>query len=213
METLKNLIINKMWDNLDFWHILFISVILCLLLIKIFHFIDKTMGIFKNYKQHDLALFKKFQAFFSDDEMKTFLNDLQRESKYNKKTLTTVGDLEALMSATANKYDSDILKHHVQKIMRSLNALKYFLIINFSEDMYDEKNAGSGYLYLLPDHKKDFLDKKKKEIYGQDDKASELLEEKQNFYYKKERELKELVNHTAKEYETYREVIKKYLNA
>jgi len=189
---------------------LFLTVAISLGIIKAFAFFDKTAGVFKKYRQHDLALYNKFQAFFSDDEMVNFLTKLKYDSKFKKSTLSRAKDLQALMSANANKYASDILKHHVQKFLSKLDELKYFLVVNFSESLDEED--GLDWLVLLPENKRDLANKEKAELYNQDPKTASILEEKKDFYYQKERELRTIANATEQEYLAYRDIIRKYLN-
>lgn len=218
MENLTNifnvLIIEKMWENLEFWQILFLTVVISLFLVKLSAFIDRKAGVFQKFKQHDLAIYKKTSNFFSENEILTFLNDLKEKQVYRKTVLQQISDFESLMSSPSNLYKSDILKTKVDLLLKDIKTLKHFLIVNFAEEKSSNVIA-EPLLTLLPETRSD-LSADKEALLELDESAKEeasrLFDEKNKFYFQKERELKELVETVLTEYNIYRDIIKRYLN-
>jgi hypothetical protein len=212
---MNELIIDRVWNNIDFWHIFFLTVVISLVIIKIMSFLDSKVGAFQKYKSHDLAIYKKTTAFFSENDIMMFLNDLQENKRYRKPTMQQIGDFESLMTTPSNVYKSEILRRTIDELLKDINTLKHFLVVNFSE-VIAGSNSAEDYLVLLPETKKDLTSETKSEIYGQDDlisqKSQKLDAEKQAFYAQKERELKEIVDRLKNEYGAYRGIIKRYLN-
>ena len=208
---LSTLIIEKMWNNVEFWQVLFITIIVSLVLVKLFFIIDKKVGVFQNYKQYDLGIYKKTSAFFAEDDFNVFLSELLENIRYKKSSLQQIGDFESLMSSTSNTYKSEILQNHIHNLLSHISFLKRFLIVNFAEDISGNLTT-ERFLTLLPETQRILSDQKKQQLFSEDENAKDLMEEKKSFYFQKERELKELTQNIKNEYSAYRDTIKRYLN-
>ncbi|MCV6599107.1 MAG: hypothetical protein OIF36_01305 [Alphaproteobacteria bacterium] len=211
LTVLKTIFIDKMWDNIEFWHLFFLTVLISLTIIKILYIIDRNFGAFKKNKQYDLLIYRKISAFASNEEILLFLDDLLKNLRFKKSELKQIEDLISLLRNNNNRYKSELLRMHVDKISKDLNVLKHFLIINFSEEELDSISEDS-YLVLLPETLRTLNDKNKKEILVQDNMGAEIIAQKQEFYFQKERELKEITQKVKNEYNSYVALIKRYLN-
>jgi hypothetical protein len=211
LTVLKTIFIDKMWNNIEFWHLFFLTVLISLTIIKILYIIDRNFGAFKKNKQYDLLIYRKISAFASNEEILLFLDDLLKNLRFKKSELKQIEDLISLLRNNNNRYKSELLRMHVDKISKDLNVLKHFLIINFSEEELDSISEDS-YLVLLPETLRTLNDKNKKEILVQDNMGAEIIAQKQEFYFQKERELKEITQKVKNEYNSYVALTKRYLN-
>lgn len=214
METLQIIIVDNIWNNVDFWHVAFMTIILSFIVLKTFSFLDKNIGIFNDDKNYDLAIYKKSETFFPEKDVEILLKDLQENHRCKKSSLQQMGDFDSLMSSSSNSYKNEILQKHICELLTHISDLKRFLAVNFSEETVGESINNP--LVLLPDVIEDLSDNKKQEIYSMEDelkdKAIKIFMEKKDFYFQKERELKDLVQKTQSEYDSYRFIVKKYLH-
>jgi hypothetical protein len=215
MTILEIIFIDKMWNNLAFWHVLFTTTLISLIIIKSFFILNKKAGAFNNYKQYDFGIYKKTSAFFSEDDIIAFLDDLQGSCQYKKTVLQQIGDFESLMSSTSNTYKSEILRKHINDLLKDIGALKRFLVVNFSEE-HTGNIMGVPVLRLLPEIEASISGASPQERYAADNdiiaEAQKIMDEKREFYLNKERELKILTQKIRDEYTSYREIVKRYLN-
>lgn len=211
LTVLETIFLDKMWNNIEFWHLFFLTVLISLTIIKVLYIIDRNFGAFKKNKEYDLLIYRKISAFASNEEVLLFLDDLLKNLRFKKSELKQIEDLISLLRNNNNRYKSELLRMHVDKISKDLNILKHFLIINFSEEELDSISENS-HLVLLPETLRTLNDKNKKEILVQDNMGAEIIAQKQEFYFQKERELKEITQKVKSEYNAYVSLIKRYLN-
>lgn len=176
--------ISNLWNNLTFWQTLFITVVVSLIIIKILTFLEKKVGVFKKYQTHDLDIYKKTSDFFSEEEITSFLDELEKNNYCSKATFQQVHDFKSLFSDQEYKYKSEILRSKIDIIISSLDDLESFIVNNFSEE---------GSLLKLSEKSSN------NDLYSTNssDKKSSLLE---------------LIFQIKNDYSSYRTIIKSYLH-